>query len=71
MRHMLGTNHILSLMNFPSLNIKYELCEIILCKVSSSIENVGITVMDGPFFSLMPFGKTGYHSLTSGYLYSS
>jgi hypothetical protein len=21
--------------------------------------------MDGPFFSLMPFGKTGYHSLTS------
>ncbi|MEG2770101.1 MAG: amino acid oxidase, partial [Oscillospiraceae bacterium] len=25
----------------------------------------GITVMDGPFFSLMPFGKTGQHSLTS------
>lgn len=21
--------------------------------------------MDGPFFSIMPFGKTGYHSLTS------
>jgi hypothetical protein len=21
--------------------------------------------MDGPFFSLMPFGKSGYHSLTS------
>ena len=26
---------------------------------------VGFTVMDGPFFSIMPFGKTGYHSLTS------
>ena len=24
-----------------------------------------MTVMDGPFFSVMPFGKTGYHSLTS------
>lgn len=46
-------------------DIKYELCEIILCKVSETLKNVGITVMDGPFFSIMPFGKTGLHSLTS------
>lgn len=45
--------------------IKYELCEIILCRVSDSLRNLGLTVMDGPFFSIMPFGKTGYHSLTS------
>lgn len=45
--------------------IKYELCEIILCKPSESLKNVGITVMDGPFFSIMPFGRTGLHSLTS------
>ena len=45
--------------------LKYELCEIILCKVSDKLENIGLTVMDGPFFSIMPFGKTGYHSLTS------
>lgn len=45
--------------------IKYELCEIILCKVSELLKNTGITVMDGPFFSVMPFGKTGLHSLTS------
>lgn len=32
---------------------------------SYSMSNVGITVMDGPFFSIMPFGLTGYHSLTS------
>ena len=29
------------------------------------MRDVGITVMDGPFFSIMPFGKTGLHSLTS------
>lgn len=46
-------------------NIKYELCEIILCKPSEVLERTGITVMDGPFFSIMPFGKTGLHSLTS------
>lgn len=45
--------------------IKYELCEIILCEPSEKLENIGLTVMDGPFFSIMPFGKTGYHSLTS------
>ena len=52
-------------MAFEPFKIKYELCEIILCKVNSKLKNVGITVMDGPFFSIMPFGKTGYHSLTS------
>lgn len=45
--------------------IKYELCEIILCHPSEKLKNTGITVMDGPFFSIMPFGKTGLHSLTA------
>lgn len=45
--------------------LKYELCEIILCKVDDRLKDIGFTVMDGPFFSIMPFGKTGYHSLTS------
>lgn len=46
-------------------DIKYELCEIILCKPSELLKDIGITVMDGPFFSIMPFGKTGLHSLTA------
>ena len=46
-------------------DIKYELCEIIMCKPSDALKGIGITVMDGPFFSIMPFGKTGMHSLTS------
>jgi hypothetical protein len=45
--------------------IKYELCELILCDVDDYLKGIGITVMDGPFFSIMPFGKTGFHSLTS------
>lgn len=50
---------------YEPFRIKYELCEIILCKVNENLNKVGITVMDGPFFSIMPFGNTGYHSLTS------
>lgn len=58
-------NQILNKLGYEPFKIKYELCEIILCKVSNKLKDVGITVMDGPFFSIMPFGKTGYHSLTS------
>lgn len=58
-------NQIHSLMEIDPVEIKYELCEIILCKVSEQLQNIGITVMDGPFFSIMPFGDTGYHTLTS------
>ena len=60
-----GTNQILEMAGFEKFGIKYELCEIILCNVNEKLKNVGFTVMDGPFFSIMPFGKTGYHSLTS------
>jgi hypothetical protein len=60
-----STNQILSKLGYEPLKIKYELCEMILCHVGEKLRNVGITVMDGPFFSIMPFGKTGMHSLTS------
>lgn len=46
-------------------DIKYELCEIILCRADDRLRELGLTVMDGPFFSIMPFGRTGLHSLTS------
>ena len=60
-----SSNQILKKLDLPALPIKYELCEIILCTVAEPLKDVGITVMDGPFFSIMPFGKTGLHSLTS------
>lgn len=50
---------------FSSFPLKYELCEMILCNVSENIKNKGLTLMDGPFFSVMPFGRTGLHSLSS------
>ena len=60
-----SVNQIQNYLGFEHFKIKYELCEIILCNVSDSLKNTGLTVMDGPFFSIMPFGKSGYHSLTA------
>ena len=50
-----GVNDIHAMLGLPPFKIKYE----------KRLKNTGITVMDGPFFSLMPFGQTGLHSLTS------
>lgn len=60
-----STNQVAKLFGFDTFKIKYEICEVILCDVSKNIKKFGLTVMDGPFFSLMPFGKTNHHSLTS------
>lgn len=60
-----STNQILDMIGYEKFSIKYELCEIILCKASDKLSEYGFTVMDGPFFSIMPFGRTKMHSLTS------
>jgi hypothetical protein len=60
-----SVNQIHKMLGYDPFKIKYELCEIILCKVSDNLKNLGLTVMDGTFFSIMPFGKTGLHSLTA------
>jgi hypothetical protein len=60
-----SSNYINMLAGQPLFNVKYQLCETVLCKISSSLRDVGITIMDGNFFSLMPFGFTDCHTLTS------
>ena len=60
-----STKQILDMLSMEKFRIKYELCEIILCDVNEKLREYGFTVMDGPFFSIMPFGKTGFHSLSS------
>lgn len=44
--------------------LKQEITEMALMKMPLELENLGITVMDGPFFSMMPFPAFGLHSLS-------
>jgi glycine/D-amino acid oxidase-like deaminating enzyme len=44
--------------------LKHELAEIALVEVPEELGDVGITVMDGPFFSCMPFPAEQCHSLS-------
>lgn len=59
-----GINSILRNSGFEPLDLKLELTEVCLVEPPSSLSKMGITVMDGPFFSLMPFPAKNCHSLT-------
>lgn len=48
----------------PFSPLKHELTEMALVEVPDELKNVGITVMDGPFFSIMPFPPRGLHTLS-------
>ena len=48
----------------PDLALQHEISEIALL-TSPELRDTGLTVMDGPFVSIMPFGKTGLLSLSS------
>jgi glycine/D-amino acid oxidase-like deaminating enzyme len=45
-------------------NLKHEITEMALMLVPSVLRDFGITVMDGPFFSLMPFPARNLHTLS-------
>ena len=45
-------------------NIKHEITELALIRPPKVIEGMGITVMDGPFFSTLPFPFKKLHTLS-------
>lgn len=45
-------------------HLKQEITEMALMQAPPALKNLGITLMDGPFFSLMPFPARGLHTLS-------
>lgn len=57
-------NAVNQLFGSPSIQLMHEISEIALLS-SPPLQSVGLTVMDGPFASLMPYGCSGLLSLSS------
>lgn len=57
-------NQILAASRLPVVPLKHELTEIALLEMPPHLRNIGITVMDGPFWSSMPFPPRALHSLS-------
>lgn len=52
--------------DFPGVRtgLKQEITEMALMQMPPALKGLGITVMDGPFFSIMPFPARGLHTLS-------
>jgi len=57
-------NDLLDRAKLPRAQLKHELAEIALVEPPNELRGFGVTVMDGPFFSCMPFPAEGLYSLT-------
>jgi len=60
-----GTNALRHSLGLTPMPLTFELTEVLLGNVSSELSNMGFTVMDGPFWSMMPFGHSDQVTLTS------
>lgn len=59
-----GVNRLLESSGLPRVPLKHELTEMALVEVPEVLRTMGITVMCGPFFSIMPFPPRGLHTLS-------
>lgn len=52
--------------DFPriGMSLKQEVTEMALMRMPPALNDIGVTVMDGPFFSIMPFPARGLHTLS-------
>jgi hypothetical protein len=54
-----------AMLELSKLPLRYELAQVLLGSMTNEYAGLGFTIMDGPFWSLMPFGNLNQHSLTS------
>lgn len=59
-----GLNHLGGEFKSVRTRLKQEVTEMALMAMPSALDGLGITVMDGPFFSLMPFPARNLHTLS-------
>ncbi len=57
-------NSVLAKLDLPPASLKHEIAELAMVEPPPELAKLGVTVMDGPFFSCMPYPAEGLHSLT-------
>ncbi|MBE1283554.1 MAG: FAD-dependent oxidoreductase [Rhodobacteraceae bacterium] len=59
-----NVNRLLETAGIPAAQLKHELAEIALVQPPPELAGLAVTMMDGPFFSLMPYPAENLYSLT-------
>ena len=56
-----GLNHVFGL---PKESFAFEMCELALVSVPQEYNSIGVTIMDGNFCAIMPYGFSGYQTIS-------
>ena len=59
-----SVNSVLKASDLPQIPLRYQLAELAVIEPPRELKDVSITVMDGPFFSFMPFPAYSSYSLS-------
>jgi len=59
-----GLNQLAGEFTCTQAKLKHEIAEMVLIQVPRELREIGVTVMDGPFFSIMPFPARGLHTIS-------
>lgn len=59
-----GINSLHTASGLPLVAVQHELTEMALVDLPNDLDGAAFTIMDGPFFSLMPFPSRGLHTLS-------
>lgn len=59
-----GINDLLLRSDLEPLRLRHELAELALVRLPEPLRELAVTVIDGPFFSVMPFPAAGLHSFS-------
>jgi len=59
-----GLNQIKGDLLGPSAKLKHEIVELVFLEAPAELTGLGVTIMDGPFFSILPTSNKRVHSLT-------
>lgn len=57
-------NQVMEASKLPLIPLKHEFTEMALVEMPDSLRRMGFTIMDGPFFSIIPFPARGLHTLS-------
>ncbi|MDM4762970.1 FAD-dependent oxidoreductase [Galbitalea sp. SE-J8] len=59
-----GINRVNALSGLPLFDLQHETTEMALVRMPEPLRSTAFTVMDGPFFSIMPYPTRGLHTLS-------
>lgn len=58
-------DHVNRILKLPVRKFRYDVCNVAVLNLPKQMMGIGVTIMDGEFYSVLPYGKTPYHLLWS------